>query len=98
MQGGGGRRQALVLSCLRRPSSSILNTTGAPATTLSFSYYSFFGVNRSWDVSARRFNSKLPEAHVFNEAAEETLHAIQERLEPLEDLNIPDFDIEYAVL
>src|SRR5579883_794824 len=51
----------------------------------------------SFNVESKRFYSQLPDAHIFNDAAEETLHAIQERLEVLEDLDVPDFDMEYAV-
>ena len=48
-------------------------------------------------LTGQRLNSKLPDAHIFNDAAEEALHEIQEKLEVLEDSNIPNFDIEYAV-
>jgi len=36
------------------------------------------------------------DSYIFDEAAEETLHELQERLEVLEDANIPDFDLEYS--
>jgi len=48
-------------------------------------------------LTGKRLNSKLPDAHIFNDAADEALQEIQEKLEVLEDSNIPNFDIEYAV-